>query len=44
VVKELEPKELTVPGKKELKLQCKIVGQPMPDIKWLRDGNEIKVN
>ena len=26
-----------------LKLQCKITGFPAPTIKWLRDGNEIKV-
>lgn len=43
VVKELEPKELTIPGKTDLKLQCKITGYPMPKIKWMRDGNEIKV-
>ncbi len=43
VVKEIEPKELTVKGKKELRLQCKITGMPMPAIKWYRDGNEIKV-
>ncbi len=43
VVKEIEPKELTVPGKKDLRLQCKISGFPAPVIKWLRDGNEIKV-
>jgi hypothetical protein len=43
VVKEIEPKEVTVPGKKDLKLQCKISGFPAPVIKWQRDGNEIKV-
>ena len=43
VVKEIEPKQLTVPGKKELKLQCKIAGFPAPVIKWFRDGNEIKI-
>ena len=43
VVKELEPKEVTIPGKKDLKLQCKISGYPAPAIKWFRDGNEIKV-
>ncbi len=43
VVIELEPKELTIPGKKDLRLQCKISGTPMPAIKWYRDGNEIKV-
>ena len=43
VVKEIEPKEVTVPGKKDLRLQCKISGFPMPTIKWMRDGNEIKV-
>ena len=26
-----------------LKLACKITGFPAPSIKWLRDGNEIKV-
>ncbi len=44
VVKEIEPKEMTVKGKKELRLQCKITGMPMPAIKWYRDGNEIKVS
>ena len=43
VVKELDPKELTIPGKTDLKLNCRITGFPMPKIKWLRDGNEIKV-
>ncbi len=43
VVKELEPKELTVKGKKELRLQCKITGMPAPTIRWFRDGNEVKV-
>ena len=43
VVKEIEPAEVTVPGKKDLKLQCKISGFPPPTIKWYRDGNEIKV-
>ncbi|QQP37758.1 Muscle Mline assembly protein unc89like [Caligus rogercresseyi] len=43
VVKEIEPKEITIPGKKELRLNCKISGYPMPTIKWFRDGNEIKV-
>ena len=43
VVKEIDPKQLTVPGKKELKLQCKIAGFPAPVIKWFRDGNEIKI-
>ena len=43
VITEIEPKELTVPGKKDLKLTCKISGFPAPTIKWLRDGNEIKV-
>ncbi|XP_040572571.1 protein Obscurin [Lepeophtheirus salmonis] len=43
VVKEIEPKEITIPGKKELRLTCKISGYPMPTIKWYRDGNEIKV-
>lgn len=44
VVKEIEPKQLTVPGNKELRLNCKISGFPVPQIKWLRDGNEIKVS
>ena len=43
VVKEIEPSEVTIPGKKDLKLQCKISGFPAPTIKWFRDGNEIKV-
>ena len=43
VVKEIEPSEVTIPGKKELRLQCKISGFPMPTIKWFRDGNEIKI-
>ena len=43
VVKELEPKEVVIPGKKDLKLQCKIAGYPAPTIKWFRDGNEIKI-
>ena len=42
-VKEIDPKEITIPGKTELRLQCKITGHPIPKIKWLRDGNEIKV-
>ena len=44
VVKEIEPAELTIPGKKDLKLNCKIAGFPAPTIKWYRDGNEIKVS
>ena len=43
VVKEIEPKEITIPGRKKLHLQCKIAGFPAPTIKWYRDGNEIKV-
>lgn len=43
VIKEIEPKELTIPGKKDIRLQCKISGFPAPTIKWFRDGNEIKV-
>lgn len=43
VVMEIEPKEVTVPGNKELRLNCKICGFPVPKIKWYRDGNEIKV-
>lgn len=43
VIKEIEPAELTIPGKKDLRLQCKIAGFPAPVIKWFRDGNEIKV-
>eukprot|EP00094_Tigriopus_californicus_P003329 TCALIF_03202-PA protein Name:"Similar to unc-89 Muscle M-line assembly protein unc-89 (Caenorhabditis elegans)" AED:0.27 eAED:0.27 QI:0/0.83/0.76/0.92/0.91/0.88/25/216/2842 len=43
VIKEIEPKEVTIPGKTQLKLSCKISGQPTPAIKWFRDGNEIKV-
>ena len=44
VVKAIEPKEITIPGNKELRLQCKISGFPVPKITWLRDGNEIKVS
>jgi serine/threonine protein kinase len=43
VVAEIEPKEITIPGKKDLRLKAKIAGFPMPTITWLRDGNEIKV-
>ena len=43
VVAELDPKELTIPGKKDLRLRAKISGFPMPTISWLRDGNEIKI-
>ena len=43
IIKEIDPPELTLPGKKDLRLQCKIAGFPAPQIKWLRDGNEIKV-
>merc|ERR1719225_1992876 len=40
---EIDPPELSLPGKKDLRLKCKIAGFPAPQIKWLRDGNEIKV-
>ena len=40
---EIDPAELTIPGKKDLRLKCKIAGFPPPAIKWFRDGNEIKV-
>jgi len=43
VIAELDPKEVTIPGKKDLRLRAKISGFPMPTITWLRDGNEIKV-
>ena len=43
VVSEIDPKEVVVPGKKDLKLKAKISGFPAPQIMWLRDGNEIKV-
>lgn len=43
VVKELEPREVTVPGRKSIRLSCKISGFPVPEIKWLRDGGEVKV-
>ena len=43
VVKEIEPKDITIPGKSELRLTCRITGFPMPKMKWLRDGNELKV-
>jgi len=43
VVAELDPKELTIPGKKDLRLRAKISGFPMPTVHWLRDGNEIKI-
>ena len=44
IIKEIEPAELTIPGKKDLRLTCKISGFPAPTIKWFRDGNEIKVH
>ena len=43
VVMEIDPKEMTIPGKKDIRLKCKIAGFPAPTIKWYRDGNEIKV-
>jgi len=43
VMQEIDPKEVTVPGKKDLRLRAKISGFPAPTIVWLRDGNEIKV-
>ena len=43
VVMEIDPKEMTIPGKKDIRLKCKIAGFPPPAIKWFRDGNEIKV-
>jgi len=43
VIAEIEPKDVTIPGKKDLRLKAKISGFPMPTIAWLRDGNEIKV-
>merc|ERR1719322_1901947 len=43
VVSEIDPKEVTIPGKKDLRLKAKISGFPAPTICWLRDGNEIKV-
>ena len=43
VIMEIDPAELTIPGKKDLRLKCKIAGFPPPAIKWFRDGNEIKV-
>jgi len=43
VMQEIDPKEVTVPGKKDLRLRAKISGFPAPTILWLRDGNEIKV-
>merc|ERR1719244_817290 len=43
VINEIDPKEITIPGKKDLRLKAKISGYPMPTITWLRDGNEIKV-
>ena len=43
VIHEIEPKEIVIPGKKDLRLKAKISGFPMPTISWLRDGNEIKV-
>ena len=43
IIKEIEPAELTIPGKKDIRLTCKIAGFPAPVIKWFRDGNEIKV-
>lgn len=43
VVKPIEPQEITIPGRTKLHLQCKFSGFPAPNIKWYRDGNEIKV-
>ena len=43
VMQEIDPKEVTIPGKKDLRLRAKISGFPAPTILWLRDGNEIKV-
>jgi len=43
VINEIDPKNITIPGKKDLRLKAKISGFPMPTISWLRDGNEIKV-
>merc|ERR1719431_1616848 len=43
VINEIDPKDITVPGKKDLRLKAKISGFPAPTISWLRDGNEIKV-
>merc|ERR1719206_1373929 len=43
VINEIDPKEITIPGKKDLRLKAKISGFPAPTISWLRDGNEIKV-
>jgi len=43
VITEIDPKEITIPGKKDLRLKAKISGFPAPTITWLRDGNEIKV-
>jgi len=43
VICEIDPKDITIPGKKDLRLKAKISGFPVPTISWLRDGNEIKV-
>jgi len=43
VICEIDPKDITIPGKKDLRLKAKISGYPAPTISWLRDGNEIKV-
>ena len=43
VIREIDPKNVTIPGKKDLKLKTKISGSPFPTISWLRGGNEIKV-
>ena len=43
VICEIDPKDITIPGKKDLRLKAKISGFPAPTISWLRDGNEIKV-
>merc|ERR1712130_412839 len=42
-MQEIDPKDVTIPGKKDLRLRAKISGFPAPTILWLRDGNEIKV-
>merc|ERR1719175_302153 len=43
VISEIDPKDITIPGKKDLRIKAKISGFPMPTVSWLRDGNEIKV-